>query len=182
MMKNINVLLALSMFLLSACAGSVEPTLLPNSNDDNGGSVDPSATMREVEAPSIKATVPSTEQTEVIVTPEIEIPSGAESLVELAIADLAQRLGVEMAAITFISFEEVVWPDSSLGCPHPDMKYKQVPQDGSRIILDFEGTTYDYHTGGGRDPFLCEQVPPGKDTSPQLDLGDFITPSPTMDQ
>ena len=176
------MLLALFVLLLSACAGSAEPTLLPNPDDDGASPVAPSATIPEVEAPALEAPDPTPVHQEGIVTDESALPGGAETLVDLAKADLAQRLAVEINAITLISYEEVVWPDSSLGCPRPGMAYLQVPKDGSRIVIEFEGMTYDYHTGGGRDPFLCEQTIIQKEDSPQLDLGDFITPSPSTDQ
>jgi hypothetical protein len=182
MMKNITLLLALFVLLLSACAGSAEPTLLPNPDSDIASPVAPSTTLLEDEAPALDAPDPTTVHQEGIVTDESALPGGAETLVDLAKADLAQRLAVEITAITLISYDDVVWPDSSLGCPQPGMAYLQVPKDGSRIVLEFEGTTYDYHTGGGRNPFLCEQTIIQKEDSPQLDLGDFITPSPSTDQ
>lgn len=77
--------------------------------------------------------------------------------VEVAMADLAQRLGVAADAIDVVEVEAVTWPDGSLGCPQPDMAYTQVPQDGLRIRLRAGGETYAYHSGGGREPFLCEQ-------------------------
>lgn len=101
-------------------------------------------------------TKPPTEETGVNVTPESKVPIGAEVLVDLAKADLAFRQRVEAAAIKLVSFEEVVWPDAGLGCPQPGMRYMQVPEDGVRIRLAFGGSTYDYHGGGRKDPFLCE--------------------------
>ena len=38
------------------------------------------------------------------------------------------------------------------------MAYIQVPVDGSFIQLRAGGVLYDYHSGGSRDPFLCEQT------------------------
>ena len=181
MMRKIHLLL-LAALLLTACVGSAEPTLLPNPDGDGASPVATSATMPEVEAPAIEAPEPTTVHQEVIMTDESALPGGAETLLDLVKADLAQRLAIEISAIMLVSYEEVVWPDSSLGCPQPGMAYLQVPKDGSRIVLEFEGTTYDYHTGGGRDPFLCEQTIIQKEDSPQLDLGDFITPSPSTDQ
>ena len=91
------------------------------------------------------------------------------AFVDLAKADLAQRLGVSSAEIGVHSAVMVVWPDSSLGCPHPDMVYKQVPEDGSLIELTYGNTIYRYHTGGSRtEPFLCEQ--PLKEAPPVGDL------------
>lgn len=182
MMKKLHLLLALFILLLSACAGSADPTLLPKPDSDIANPVTPSVTMPDTEAPAIEAPEPTTVHQEGIVTDESVLPGGAETLVDLARADLAERLGIKIDAIMLISYEDVVWPDSSLGCQQPGMAYLQVPKDGSRIILEFEGTTYDYHTGGGRDPFLCELTIIQKEDSPQLDLGDFITPSPSMDQ
>ena len=77
-------------------------------------------------------------------------------LVGQAKDDLASRLAIPIAEISLISFEEVTWPDGSLGCPHPDMKYTQVPVDGSRIILVVKDRRYEYHSGRGRAPVLCE--------------------------
>ncbi len=181
MMKNIQLLLTLFMLLLSACTTSVGAELLDPS-DDNAGPVEPSAPMPEVEASVIEAPESTTVHQEGIVTDENALPGGADTLVDLAKTDLAERLDIKIDAITLVSYEDVVWSDSSLGCPQPGMAYLQVPKDGSRIVLEFEGTTYDYHTGGGRDPFLCEQTIIQKEDSPQLDLNDFITPSPSKDQ
>jgi hypothetical protein len=183
MMKTTKLyLLTLCILLLSACVGSTEPTLLPASESNPAQPTLRSDADPEVEAPAADPLAPTAEPEEAIVTTESELPSGAEVLVDIAKTDLAVRLGIELAEIELISFEEVVWPDASLGCPHPDMNYRQIPMDGSRIVLAFEGTTYDYHSGGGREPFLCEQVLPGKDTAGQIDLGDLLTPSPSMDQ
>ena len=182
MMKNLHLVLALFILLLSACAGSAEPTLLPGPPDQMDGPAAPAESIPEAEAPAIGASEPTAEPSEVIVTPEIEIPAGAEVLVDLAKADLSQQLGVDQAGINLLSYEELVWPDSSLGCPQPGMEYLQVPHDGARIILELEGTSYHYHSGGEIGLFLCEQNILKKDEGPKIDLGDFITPSPPSDQ
>ena len=84
--------------------------------------------------------------------PAPRIPQIAE-----AIEDLAQRQSVPASEVEVVSVEEVVWPDSSLGCPQPGMRYRQVLQDGMRIILRANGRHYAYHSGGSRAPFLCER-------------------------
>ncbi len=88
-------------------------------------------------------------------------------LVTVALADLAGRLGVSAAQIEVASAESVVWPDGSLGCPQPDMSYTQVQVDGAKIVLSFDGRTYNYHSGGSRDPFLCvpAKTVPGQTTT-----------------
>lgn len=89
--------------------------------------------------------------------PGSSVDPGLRPLVDRAVADLAERLGVEEARIEVVSAELVVWPDSSLGCPRPGMQYLQVLTDGSRIRLSHDGTIYHYHTGGNTvTPFLCE--------------------------
>ncbi len=87
-----------------------------------------------------------------------EIQDAVMPFAELARDDLAARLDVEAAAIEIVTAELVVWPDSSLGCPQPDMAYLQVLSDGYRVLLSHDGAIYSYHGGGSRlDPFLCEQ-------------------------
>lgn len=81
--------------------------------------------------------------------------AGINSLVEQAIADLAQRESVAPAAISLERYEEVTWPDSSLGCPRPGMHYRQVPMDGARIVLKLGDVLWEYHSGGNRPLFLC---------------------------
>ena len=76
--------------------------------------------------------------------------------VEQAKADLAKRLGVDAARVTLVSSEEVTWSDGSLGCPEPGMMYTQALVPGARIILEVDGTQYNYHSGANRAPFLCE--------------------------
>jgi hypothetical protein len=76
-------------------------------------------------------------------------------LVATASADLAERLSVTLGDIVVISAESVVWPDGSLGCPIPDMRYTQVQVEGALIVLSVDGGIYNYHSGANRGPFLC---------------------------
>jgi hypothetical protein len=76
--------------------------------------------------------------------------------VEQAKADLAKRLSIDAARVTVVSSEEVTWSDGSLGCPEPGMMYTQALVPGGRIILEVDGTQYNYHSGANRAPFLCE--------------------------
>lgn len=82
--------------------------------------------------------------------------AGLEPLVAMAKEDLAERLEVGVEIIEVLEAELVVWPDASMGCPDPEMMYIQVLQDGSRIRLQVEEAVFEYHTGGERMPFLCE--------------------------
>jgi hypothetical protein len=72
-----------------------------------------------------------------------------------AMEDLATRLKIERSSIELVRMEEVDWPDGSLGCPQPGMRYKQVVVNGTFIQLRAGGQVYNYHSGNTRPPFLC---------------------------
>lgn len=90
-------------------------------------------------------------------TPTASGSSYPSPAVAAAVADLAERQGVDAAEITVVSREEVTWRDGSLGCAEPGMSYTQALVDGTRIVLSLAGKDYEYHAGGGRSPFLCER-------------------------
>lgn len=121
-------------------------------------------------------------QEEVVKKSETPAPTPAspflQKLVTQASEDLARRLGIDVDQIDLVEFKAVVWPDGSLGCPRPDMAYIQVQQEGTLIRLQVGGRIYEYHSGGNRPPFLCEQ-PSGKPIE-----GDSLLPPPGggMDQ
>jgi hypothetical protein len=75
----------------------------------------------------------------------------------MAREDLAERLEIGVETIEVLGAELVVWPDASMGCPDPEMMYIQVLQDGSLIRLRVEDAVFEYHSGGDRTPFLCEE-------------------------
>ncbi|TDW83866.1 hypothetical protein EV137_6669 [Kribbella pratensis] len=82
------------------------------------------------------------------------------SVVDQAKADLTKRLGVDAAQVSVVSSEDVTWPDGSLGCPEPGMRYTQALVPGNRTVLEAGGKQYSYHSGGHRAPFLCEHPQP----------------------
>ncbi len=110
----------------------------------------------------------------VAVNPTIPSPSdpALQGLVMQAKENLAGRLSVGVDQIDLIEAEAVVWPDSSLGCPRPGMMYTQVQHDGSFIRLRVGKRIYDYHSGGNRPPFLCEQATKGDGLVPPPGSGD----------
>lgn len=104
--------------------------------------------------------------------------TGIQHLVEQAKEDLAQRLSISVSQISFVKATEVVWPDASLGCPQPDMLYKQVPEDGALIVLKAQRKTFEYHSGGTRGLFLCETPPTKTEKPPQIDITKLTPQSP----
>ncbi|MBN2119395.1 MAG: hypothetical protein JW730_22680 [Anaerolineales bacterium] len=109
-------------------------------------------------------------------TPTVPADPGMQNLIEKAKEDLAQRLNISMTQISVMEAKAVVWPDASIGCPQPGMRYKQVPEDGALIILQVNGITYEYHSGGRRGLFLCQKAAKEPSPPPQIDLLN-LTPS-----
>jgi len=95
-----------------------------------------------------------------------------------AMADLAAHLGVSQDVIDWVSYEEVEWPDGSLGCPQPDMVYTQAIVNGSLMVFEVNGVSYEYHSGGGREPFLC--LPAGSSKG-DGGYGEYELPTTTID-
>jgi hypothetical protein len=79
----------------------------------------------------------------------------ADKVLAAATADLAERLGITEDGILARSVGRVLWPDTSLGCPEPDIMYAQVQTPGYIILLEVEGETYRYHTDDGGRVILC---------------------------
>jgi hypothetical protein len=87
-------------------------------------------------------------------TPEAR-PCDARRAVEVAREDLTRRSGLAPGEIAVISVEAVDWPDTSLGCPQPDMAYAQIITPGYLIVLEAAGQTYEYHADDCRFVVLC---------------------------
>jgi hypothetical protein len=90
------------------------------------------------------------------VSPDPQDTAG-QKLVTQAKEDLARQLSVPLSAISLLKFKEVVWPDSSLGCPRPGLVYTQVLQPGFLIRLSARGRSYEFHAGARGAPFLCSE-------------------------
>lgn len=87
-------------------------------------------------------------------------------LVELAKADLAQRLGASPDEIEVKHIEKTQFPDTSLGVPEPGKTYAHVTP-GYIIELAVEGQVHVYHGGAGRVvavPDQAGQPPTGRIT------------------
>ncbi len=109
-------------------------------------------------------------------TPVTPADPNLQNLIGKAKEDLAQRLNVLLTQINLIEAKAVVWPDASLGCPQPGMRYKQVPEDGALIVLQVNGITYEYHNGDRRGLFLCQKAHKEASPPPPIDLLN-LTPS-----
>ena len=78
-----------------------------------------------------------------------------------AVADLAQRLGIDPADVLVVDARDVTWPDSSLGCPEPGMNYLQVLTEGYLVVLEAAGQRYEYHgAAAGPLTYCADPRPP----------------------
>lgn len=74
-------------------------------------------------------------------SPQASLPRA----VEVVQVDLAAHLGVPVATIEVVQVEEVVWPDTCLGLPAPELCAPgETP--GYRVVLRALGQEYRYHT------------------------------------
>jgi hypothetical protein len=111
---------------------------------------------------------------ELIVQPSPGVPDMLRYLIEEATNDLSQQLSVSPDAIVIEEALAVEWPDSSLGCPEPDMAYLTVITPGYWIVLKAEGKEFYYHADTrGRLVFCPEEwsTPPpewSRESSPLI--------------
>jgi hypothetical protein len=153
--------LVLGLTVVSCGDTETDATTESSGNDgtqavESGGSETDSTTQKpgsEADASTVGTTVGGT----------YPIDVGLQPLIDLAIADLANRTGSDPGQILVLNAYLVTWPDSSFGCPEPDMAYLPGVFDGSVIELGFESMVYRYHTGGDiYEPFLCEEPSGGE--------------------
>ena len=88
-------------------------------------------------------------------------------LAEMAKADLAQRLGVDLDQIVVERVTPTEFSDTSLGVPEPGQMYAQVITPGYVITLTVDGESYRYHGAGER---VVIAVPSEKDVPPTGDI------------
>lgn len=76
--------------------------------------------------------------------------AAAQPWLDLAVSDLATRLGTDPTAIRTQQVEAAEFGDSSLGVPESGTFYMQVITPGYVIRLVANGSVYEYRAGGGR--------------------------------
>jgi hypothetical protein len=131
-MKKVPRLLTILTLLIPACVA--QPTSTP-----------PPPTAQPTLAPTEMPTPPT---------------SSGEVPVELVGAikkDLSLLIGVPIHSMDIVQAEAVTWPDGSLGCPEPGIAYTQALVEGYRVVLNVDGTTYDYHAAQDGRFLLCRQ-------------------------
>lgn len=177
------VLLAFTLLAGAGCAPNQEPlgAMTPGIVVPGSQALPSEVTATMTAAPaSTRTLLPAATATVSTATafPASAVPPDLLGLpeVEQAKADLAVRLSVSPDEIEVVTVQPMTWSDSSMGCPQPDMAYLQVLVDGLLVQLSHAGQMYNYHSGGGQPPFLCEQTPFGEKPAPVLDAN-WLTPA-----
>ena len=83
------------------------------------------------------------------------LDSWMTSRVEAARRNLADRAQMQPDEIEVVRAERVTWPDGSVGCPRPGMRYTQALVPGCFVQLRAAGRLWNYHGGRGM-PRLCD--------------------------
>ena len=107
--------------------------------------------------PSVEPSIQGTEM-----NPSLPIPAAGniQALVEKAKEDLSQRQSIFTSEIKVMESKEVIWPDTSLGCPQPGTAYTQIATRGYLIRLEANGREFEYHANIHNYVFYCENPMP----------------------
>ena len=143
-------LISLTILLLSACT----PLVSPAPESAQVASLTPLSDKLQPTSLPTKGDIPQMPNNNP--TPSSKL----EKLAEMAKKNLAKRLSISYSQIDLINAQEVIWPDSSLGCPQPGMAYADVLTPGYLIILNTTGQDYDYHAGKNSEIFYCKNPSP----------------------
>lgn len=147
----------ISLVLLSGCAGLDLP---PTAALDLPATSPALPTDKVIKTDNLPA-LPTKESSPMTPTgTAMPLSEFLDHLVQLAKQDLADRLPIAVSQITLIEAREVVWSDSSVGCPQPGMMYAQVLTPGYLILLSGNNIHYEYHSGRDGEVFYCENPTP----------------------
>ncbi len=101
-----------------------------------------------------------TDQTGDLVRQEL-VPADLPQAAINARQKLATRLGLDLdLLIDVISVEGVDWPDSCLGVSSPDVMCAMVITPGYRILLEYDGRQYEYHTNLSGERVVAAKIAP----------------------
>ena len=82
-------------------------------------------------------------------------PPVDEPVVEEALSNLADRLGIGIDVIDVLDARAVTWRDGSVGCPEPGLAYSQALVPGWLVVLRVDDGSFRYHASENRHPFFC---------------------------
>jgi hypothetical protein len=97
-----------------------------------------------------------------VLSPVPESSSNAEkqAAVDAAMQDAAGRLSLASGAgdIHVQQVEARQWPDSSLGCPRPEVMYSQIVTPGYLVVISAAGKQLEYHADARGRIVFCQEL------------------------
>ena len=78
------------------------------------------------------------------------------AIIDPIVADAAARLGVDPSMVEVVAAEQKTYGDGSLGCPRPGEMYTQAVVEGYQVIVEANGTQFDYRGSAPGQFRICE--------------------------
>jgi Bacterial SH3 domain/WD40-like Beta Propeller Repeat len=106
------------------------------------------------------------------------------AIIDAALRDLSQKLGKPLTRqnVDAWTWEQLDFPDASLGCPQPGQTYAQTITRGYKIIFTVGGVVYDYRAlNDGSRVFQCTSSgtsPVAATPTPEVGLQPRVVPIP----
>jgi hypothetical protein len=140
----------LALALLAGCGDAEEE---PGSGGETSETADDTAT--DTEEMTMTPAPPDDSAATELPTGDVPADIAESEEVQAAIADLAERQGVEESEITVAGFREVTWRDGSIGCPEPGMMYTQALVPGRQLVLAIDNDLYAYNAADDGEFTFC---------------------------
>lgn len=126
--------------------------------------------------PPVPLTEPPLPSTFPVPSPAATSPADVSDAAAWAIEALHAALDVPAAEIWPVEVVPVLWSDTSLGCPQPDVTYTQTIVPGYRVTLMAGDETYQVHTDLEGNAIVCFAAgnTPGSGMAPDPIAAEFI--------
>ena len=153
--------------LLGACASASTPTpfvAVPTMTEPaTVAATTPPVVLTPAQTPSPRSATAAAIGSSTFVpaaTPSSGVPQELPQMALRAKEDLARRLGEDpisiLPKIEITSVTITEWSDVSLDCPQAEESYTQAAIPGFRLVLQFDGKSYEYHTDKVATVVYCE--------------------------
>jgi hypothetical protein len=135
---------AILALLASACGAVVEGQATPPPVAATPSPAPPSAPVSTLVSPS----------------PESSSNPEAQTAVDAAKRDAAERLGIAANSgdLHVQQIEAREWPDSSLGCPRQGLMYSQIVTPGYLVVIGAPGKQLEYHADARGRIVFCKET------------------------
>ncbi len=146
MKSHLGLIASLILLISAGCQSLDSPTgtatPLPGSVSQSGL---PSGTNYTIHIPIL---IDKKSSPQSLMTPILTIPFDPvfQAFIHQTKVTLAQESGVSLESIILVRTQEMLWPDTSLGCVQPGVVYAQVTTPGFYFEFAVSGRLYSYHT------------------------------------